>query len=415
MKNYVIAGNGVATIGCIEGIKSVDKDSKITVISKENYPTYCRPLISYYLEGKTNTQKMKYRDDDFYSKNNVTVIYKKEVTKIDKDNKIILLSDDEKIPYDELCVATGSSPFVPPFENLDSVKNKYTFLTLDDALKIEKAVNNDSKVLIVGAGLIGLKCAEGLKDRVKSITVCDLADRVLSSILDVEAADMVQKELEGNGISFMLSNSATKFEKNIAYMKNGEEVEFDVLILAVGVRANISLIKDIGGEVGRGIKVNEQMQTSISHIYSAGDCTESLDISSGDFKPMALMPSAYMEGFCAGKNMAGEESKITDEIPMNSIGFFGYHIMTAGSYPSEESGGKVIESKSEKSLKKLFLKDDKLVGFIILGDVAQTGIYTKLIREQISLKDVDFERLKNKPDLYSFGEEYRRKILGSVV
>lgn len=196
MKNYVIIGNGTAAAGCIEGIRSADSESKITVISAENRPVYCRPLISYYLEGKTTIEKMNYRPEDFYEKNGCEVVYGQEATSIDPAKKTVSLSGGAEIPYDKLCIATGSSPFVPPVEGLESVKNKFSFMTIDDALSLEHVLTPQSRVLIVGAGLIGLKCAEGICARAGSITVCDLADRVLSSILDTDGAAMVQKKLE---------------------------------------------------------------------------------------------------------------------------------------------------------------------------------------------------------------------------
>jgi NAD(P)H-nitrite reductase large subunit len=196
-------------------------------------------------------------------------------------------------------------------------------MTIDDTLALESAVNGDSNVLIVGAGLIGLKCAEGLRDRVGSITVCDLADRVLSSILDNECAAMVQKHLEDNGIRFMLSDSAERFDGSRAVMKSGRTVDFDVLVLAVGVRANTSLVKDIGGDVNRGIIVNDRMETSVKCVYSAGDCTEGYDISLGGRRVLAILPNAYMQGHCAGVNMAGGDEVFDKAIPMNSIGFSG--------------------------------------------------------------------------------------------
>ena len=124
MKKYVIIGNGTAAVGCIEGIRTVDKDGEIIVISAENHSVYSRPLISYYLEGKTDLQRMKYRDDGFYEKNGCKVLYGKTARSIDADKKAVILDGGEKIEYDELCVAAGSRPFVPPFEGLGSVKNK---------------------------------------------------------------------------------------------------------------------------------------------------------------------------------------------------------------------------------------------------------------------------------------------------
>ena len=270
MRQYVIIGNGAAAVGCIEGIRSVDRDSGITVISKENHPVYCRPLISYYLEGKTDLEHIKYRGDSFYKDNKCKVIYGVGADRINQKDNSVLLDNGKTVTYDALCIAAGAVPFVPPFEGLNTVENKFSFMTLDDALALESAVSKESRVLIVGAGLIGLKCAEGIRDRVKSITVCDLADRVLSSILDVDCAATVQKHLEKNGIEFMLSDTAVRFDKNTAYMKSGKTAEFDILVLAVGVRANTTLIKNAGGAVGRGIIVDERMKTNIPDVFCGG-------------------------------------------------------------------------------------------------------------------------------------------------
>ncbi len=410
MKQYVIIGNGVAAVGCIEGIRSVDKDSKITVVSEENYPVYCRPLISYYLENKTDPERMNYRGADFYEKMGCDVFYGKKVIQINTDSKNVVLDDGAKLPYTEVCVATGSAPFVPPFEGLDTVEKKFSFMTLDDTFALEKAIDKDSNVLIVGAGLIGLKCAEGLHERVKSITVCELADRVLSSILDTDCAAIVQRHLEANGIQFLLGDTAVCFEKNLAQMKSGKNVEFDALVLAVGVRANTTLIKDIGGEVNRGIIVNEHMETSIESIYAAGDCTEGNDISLGQKRVLALLPNAYMQGHTAGVNMAGGNEVFDKAIPMNSIGFFGLHIMTAGTYE-----GEMYEEKSDSTLKRLFTKDGLLKGFILIGKTERAGIYTSLIRERTPLDTIDFDTMKKIATSIAFSPENRRKKFGSVV
>ncbi|MBP5271000.1 MAG: FAD-dependent oxidoreductase, partial [Clostridia bacterium] len=234
MKRYVIIGNGTAAVGCVEGIRSLDADGDITVISAENHAVYSRPLISYLLEGKTDTERMKYRPDGFYEKNGCRVLFGRSAVSVDPVKKLVELDNGECLEYDALCSATGSRPVVPPFEGLDKVKIKFSFMTLDDALALEKALDKDARVLIVGAGLIGLKCAEGIRERVGKITVCDLADRVLSSILDSECAAIVEAHLEQKGIEFMLGDTAVRFEDGKAYMKSGKEVLFDILVLAVG-------------------------------------------------------------------------------------------------------------------------------------------------------------------------------------
>ena len=415
MKKYVIIGNGIAAAGCIEGIRSTDSNSKIIVVSEEKHPVYCRPLISYYLEGRTDLQRMKYRSDDFYEKMGCDVLYGRKAVKIDKETKTIVLDDGTVLPYSAVCTAAGSVPFVPTFAGLESVKNKFSFMTIDDTLSLEAALNKDSRVLIIGAGLIGLKCAEGLRDRVKSVTVCDLANRILSSILDNECASIMQKHLETNGISFLLSDSAERFDGNTAFMKSGKTVSFDVVVLAVGVRANTSLVEDAGGEVNRGIIVNERMETSIADVYAAGDCTEGEDISLGGKRVLALLPNAYMQGRCAGINMTGENAVFDNAIPMNSIGFFGLHVMTAGSYFNKAEGGEMYEEKTKDFLKRLFIRDGLLTGYIIIGNTERAGIYTSLIRERIPLSTVNLELLKKNTTFAAFSQESRINMFGGAV
>lgn len=410
MKRYVIAGNGVAAARCIEGIRSADPTGEITVVSEEQHEVYCRPLISYYLEKKTDLERMKYRDADFYGRMGCRVLYGRKAAHIRSESRELELDDGSVLPYDAMCLAVGSSPFVPPFKGLESVPSQFSFMKLDDALALEKAIDENSRVLIVGAGLIGLKCAEGICERVKSVTVCDLADRVLSSILDTECAAMMQRHLEAHGISFLLGDSAELFEKDRAVMKSGKTVDFDVLVLAVGVRANTALLKEAGGEVGRGIIVNERMETTVKDVYAAGDCTEGMDISIGQNRVLAILPNASMQGYTAGVNMAGGDMVFDKGMPMNSIGFFGLHAMTAGSYD-----GELYEEKTETSLKRLFTKDDALIGFILIGCDERAGIYTSMIREKTPLSSVDFDMMKRGATTAAFSSEIRRKKFGGAV
>lgn len=407
--NYVIIGNSAAAIGCVEGIRELDKDGKITLISDEPHHTYSRPLISYLLLGKTDEQRMKYRPDSFYEDNRVEAILGKKAVKIDSDEKLVELEDGAKIPYDKLFVATGSKPFVPPMDGLDRVQNKFTFMTLNDAKALEAAINEESRVLIIGAGLIGLKCAEGIRDRVKSIHVVDLANRILPSILDETGSQMVQENIEQNGIEFTLSDSVKTFEPNKATLNSGKELEFDVLVIAVGVRPNTELVKDAGGKVNRGIVTNEKCETTLPDVYCGGDCSESHDITTEQDKIMALLPNAYMQGEVAGNNMAGGNSLYDKAIPMNAIGFFGQHIITAGSYDGTEH---IVKLKD--SYKKLITKDNLLKGYIMIGNVERAGIYTSLIREKKNLSSIDFDLIKERPQLMAFSKRERAKTLGGM-
>jgi NAD(P)H-nitrite reductase large subunit len=427
--NYVIIGNSTAAIGCIEGIRQFDKEGSITVISKEKYHTYSRPLISYLLSGKTDEARMKYRPDHFYQEMNCGLITGKTAEKILADTKQVLLSDGSYLAYDKLLTATGSDAFLPPIEGLEKVKKRFTFMTLDDAKAIQKAVTPDSKVLVMGAGLIGLKCAEGIAGKVGRITVVEMADGILPSILDEKSSGIVRTHLENQGLQFILSDGVRSFDSGSALLTGGRKVEFDILIIAVGVRPNVQLIREAGGKVNRGIAIDEYCRTTLPDIYAAGDCTESYDITVEEPRVLALLPNAYQQGECAGINMAGGSKQFTKAIPMNAIGFFGLHIITAGSYIGKEyiCNGKVAGTEAAKTIdgknkisaknnyKKLVTKDGLLKGYILVGDVARAGIYTALIKEKTPLAGIDFELIKDKPQLMAFSRVEREKILGGLV
>ncbi|MCI8501768.1 MAG: NAD(P)/FAD-dependent oxidoreductase [Oscillospiraceae bacterium] len=408
--NYVIIGNSAAAVGAIVGIRANDQTGKITVISDEPYHTYSRPLISYWLQGKVTDEKIYYREPDFYEKNRVSALLGKKAAAICPEQKEVVLDDGSRIPYDKLLVAAGSSPFVPPMKGLETVKNQSTFLSYDDAQNVKRMVSEDSRVLIVGAGLIGLKAAEALEGKCAEMTVVDLADRILPSILDLEGSAIMQKHIESKGVRFILGQSVSEFNGNKAALKNGDALEFDVLIIAVGVRPNTALIADAGGKVDRGICTDDRQLTSLKDVYAAGDCTVSHDISGGTDRILALLPNAYRQGEVAGCNMAKEGSAVYDKaIPMNAIGFFGLHIITAGAYQ-----GECYARQSEKGYKKLFYQDNLLKGFILIGEVDRAGIYTSMIREQTPLDSVNRELLFESPALMAFGKPYRLEKLGGI-
>ena len=265
-------------------------------------------------------------------------------------------------------------------------------------------------MLIVGAGFIGLKCAEGLAGRAGSITVCDLAPHAMSASLDADCAPILERHLESNGIRLLLGNTVQRFEGQTAHMTGGETVEFDELVVAIGVRPNTALFAEAGGQCGRGIPADASMRTSLPDVWAAGDCTETTELTTGTPGVLAVLPNASMQGRCAGINMAGGDAVFDKGMRMNSIGFFGLHIMSAGTCTDC-----VYAEVTETGCRKLFASDGVLKGFILIGDVHAAGVYTAMIREQTPLADVDFEALKREPSLYPFGRKLRAQKLGGVV
>ena len=407
---YVIIGGCAAAVGCIEGIRSVDKEGEITLVSSEPYSFYGRPLISYLLEGKTTKEKLlAYRPADYEEKNGVKAIRGVSATAIDAAAHTVTLDNGETLPYDKLCLAVGSSPFVPPMAGLDTVEKKTCFTTLDDALKLADMLGDSKtqRVLIIGAGLIGLKCAEGIVGRAASIDVVDLAPRILSTTLPEEPAKIVQKHIEKSGIRFHLEQSVSEFAGNTAKLSGGDTVEFDILVLAVGVRANTALAATAGCEIDRGIVVDNMCATSVADIWAAGDCTVSTDPDTGKHRLLAIWPNASIQGETAGRNMAGTKTVYDKAAPMNATGFMGLHYISAGVYEGEG-----LLTHDSEVYKMLYVKDDRLVGFILLGNIDRAGIYTALVRERTPLSSIDFELIRDTPQLMAFSATERAKKLG---
>jgi NAD(P)H-nitrite reductase large subunit len=415
--DYVIIGNSAAAVGCIEGLRKCDKEGRITVISDEPHHVYSRPLISYYLAGKVKPENMVYRKKDFYEKFNVETKFGKKATAIDPKKKTVTLEGGDSVKYDKLLIATGSSPFVPPTEGLKDQDNFYTFLKYDDALGIEKWISKTANVVVIGAGLIGLKAAEGIAPVAGSVHVVEMAPRVLPMILDEPAAAPVQKRLEENGVVFHLGMTAAKVvgDKHIeqVVLKDGTVLPCDVLVMGVGVRPNVAEAKAAGVGVNRGILVDETMRTNVADIWAAGDVTEGVDAVTGERKIMALWPNAYAQGRAAGFDMAGRKDDFTGVFPMNAVNFFGLSVITAGVQGGENTIVLERHDDDKGTSKRFFVKDDFLVGMILVGDVDRAGIYTYLLSERISLSSLDKKLTDDGFGLMALGYDRMKQRISS--
>lgn len=417
---YIIIGASAAGIAAAQTIRETDKNGEITVLTKENYFPYSRPSISYLLKGTVEEKRMFLKRPQFYAENNINVITGTQVTKIDREKKIVKAGRKE-YPYDKLCIATGSKPFVPHVENADGCKNVFTFLDLASAKALKKAVNKNSRAVVIGAGLIGMKAAEGLSKICASVDVAELSPRVLPSILDEKSAVFVKKYLEEHGISFHLQDTAvTANVKNgtvkSVLLKSGETLECDVLVIAVGVRPETALAEKAGLEVNRGIIVNQQtMQTSDKDIYAAGDCTVSVDMLDGSEKIIALWPNAVYQGMAAGAHMAGGNPETNGAYSVNAIDFYGLRICTCGliNAAGEQYSDKVKTNGT--SYKRLIFEGSRLVGFVLINSSENAGIYTNLISNKVDLSTLEGDIMET-PSLFLFNRETRtEKLTGGIA
>ena len=382
---YVIIGASAAGLACAEQIRKDDTKGEITVLTAENYLPYSRPSISYYLKGAVKENDMYLRKSSYYAANNITVVTGSPVTSIDRKAKTVK-AGRKTYPYDKLCLCTGSKPFVPPMKNVSGKSNALTFLDLESTKQVKAKAKESTRAVVIGAGLIGMKAAEGLSKICRSVDVVELAPRVLPSILDEKSAKSVKKYLEEKGhINFHLEQTVTEAVSDgdritDVILQNGQKLPCDLLILAVGVRPETSLAEKAGLEINRGIITDpETMQTSDKNIYAAGDCTVSVDMLDGSKKIIALWPNAVNQGIAAGSQMAGTGKKIIGSYAVNAIDFYGLRISTCGliNAKGEKYSDKTV--KSGDSYKRLIFEGNRLVGYVLINAGENAGIYTNLI------------------------------------
>ncbi|NIA10476.1 MAG: FAD-dependent oxidoreductase [Nitrospiraceae bacterium] len=402
---YVIIGNSAAAIGCVEGIRKYDSGGEILLVSKEPYATYSRPLISYYLAGQVDARHMGYRPASFYKTHRVTTLLGSEVVGLDTKDKTVRLSDSRELAYDKLLIATGGVPFVPPIEGSDA-EGVMTFTTWDDAKRLKRLVPRLKKVVILGGGLIGIKAMEGLQAHGTDITVVELMDRILGLVLDKTATGFLERKLKEEGVHLVKETTIKKIHKDNAdravgvTLENGRELATDQVIIAIGVRPNIGLVKDSPVKTNRGIVVDYFMRTSEADVYAAGDVAEAVDILYHEPRVIPILPNAYKQGKVAGSSMTGNETEYPGGMVMNSVEVGGIPAISAGIMnPPDDEGYEVKRLLDRKNAvyRKMVIKDNRLVGFILIGAIDRAGIYTGLIREGVDispfknhLTDLDF-------------------------
>ncbi len=417
--DYVIIGNSAAGIGAVEGIRSVDKKGTVAIISDEPYHTYSRPLISYYLGGKVEPHNMYYRPKTFYKDYDVEPMFGASVTKIDTNAKTVSIGlGKKKLKYGRLLIATGGSPFVPPIDNLEG-DGVFTFTTWDDAKALAKAARQAESAIVIGGGLIGLKATEGLLNIGLTVTVIELADRVLSTILDEKGSKMFGEHLKGLGVSLITGDTATGIvrdgESSVTgvTLKSGKAVEGDLVIVAIGVVPNTTLVTGTKIKKDRGIIVDEQLMTSVKDIYAAGDCVETFDILRKIRRPQPIWPNAYEQGRAAGLNMAGQKFDYAGSFGMNSIEVSGLPTITVGIYDASGPKYEIMQKSNleDKTYKKVVLQNDRVIGAVFVGDIDRAGIMTGLIKDRVNVKAFKRDLIGDNFGYAMFPEAVRKERL----
>ncbi len=416
---YLVIGNSTAAVGAVEGIRSFDKTHSISLVSREPYHTYSRPLISYLLAGKIDEDRIYYRPGDFYLKNNVETSLGVAVERIDVAARTAHLSDGQTIAFEKAVIATGGKPFVPKIEGVSS-QGVFTFTSWKDASAVDAYIKSTGaqQAVVLGGGLIGVKSAEALRARNLDVTVVELAPRLLPLALDAQGSAFAQQAMEEAGVRVELGTTLQRIvsKNGIAtgvILGTGQEVPCQIVIVAVGVIPETSLVAESGITLERGIVVNEHCMTSAEGIYAAGDVAQGINSLTGESRPIPIFPNAYRQGHVTGCNMAGESDTVDSSFAMNSVEFFGLPTISAGLSTAEGNEFKILEMSNprKKSHKRVILRDGRVAGALFVGEVDRAGIFTGLIRSKIDVSSFQSSLLEQDFGLLSLPVEYRKQVV----
>lgn len=416
MREYVIIGNSAGGIGAAEAIREVDQEGRITIVSDEPYPAYSRPAISEVLARERTVERILYRSPDFYERMHIEAILGVPAREVDFEARRVLLEDGRAVPYDRLLLATGGAPFVPPMEGSD-LEGVYTFTRLQDALALDKHLTPGGHVVVIGGGLIGMSVSDALVKRGIRVTNVELMDRILSTMLDEDGSALVAQAAQRAGLEIITGHTVKEIVGDAVgrvsgvVLDDGRRIACQAVIVAIGVRPRIDLVKDSPVRVQRGIVVNERMETSVPGVYACGDVAEAYDMIVDGPRVVPIWPAAYIGGRVAGLNMAGRKAAYPGNAPMNSLKYFGLKIISGGLQTAPDDSYEVLKFGDGERYRKVILKDGRIVGATFVGAIDRAGIVLGLMRERIDVSAVKSALVSPNFGLIDMPAEWRRQRL----
>ena len=407
----VIIGNSAAGTAAIEAIRQHDRQSNIVQLSDEAFPLYSRCLLSYYLAGAIPQEKLFYRSKDFHETNNVKLYAGAgfHAAELDTGQQRVKCDNGTIVDYDRLLICTGSTAKLP--SNLPrSVDGIHVLRSVSDAEKIRAQARNAGSAVVLGAGLIGIKAATALSAGGIKTTVVARSNRILSQMIDAEAAKIITGQLREQKIEIMLQTDVSEIES--AHNKltgvrtdDGLRAECQLLIAAKGVFPNMALIDSTGIEKRMGIKTDPHMRTNLENIFAAGDVAEAFDIVLEDCAVNALWTCAAEQGRIAGLNIVGKVVPYNGAVGMNSMNVCDSPVISFGiTTPEDESRYRihVLNQPERSKYKKVVVGNDgRIKGIILVGRVENAGVLLSLIQRRIDVSDFEDELLS---DRFNFGK-----------
>jgi nitrite reductase (NADH) large subunit len=376
----VIVGAGPAGVSVVETVRAADRKTQIVMFTNEPYAPYSPPAMADHFI--TGSDVHLWRGVDWPERMGVEYRSGAQVVSLDLEDHHITLTDGAVESYDQLVIATGSRLYAP----LDGVDlpGVYNFKSLSAAEELVDSVRRGKAktALIVGAGFIGMEIALLLRELGVEVTQVEMLDQMMPRMLDAETSAIALDLMHERGIDVRLNTKAIAFEGNGqavgVRLESGDVLSADLYVAATGVKPNVALLEGSGIAHGWGIQVDEYLRTSVPDVYAAGDVIESPYRLTGEVFVHAIFPNAVAQGQIVGFNLLGYDVAYEGADRMNSLKHLGLPIMAVG----QKDGDEVLQSVVGSTRRTLYLQDNRLVGFQLVGDISPAGVFRTLMNQR---------------------------------
>lgn len=379
----IIVGAGVAAVNAIKAIREYDKESQIILIGDEKFYPYSRIKLTKSMLENLEEDKILLQKKDWYAGNNVSLYLGRSVIKVDTDNHKVILDDESKFSYKKLLLASGAHNFIPPIQGIEK-PGVYSIRKLEDIKKLQDTLREKEVILNIGGGIQGLETAWVLHQHGKKIIIVEFQNRLMPAQLDDKASRTLQRAIESFNIEVHLNTQVKTIvgesEVKEALTNSGDNLKCDMVVYSVGIRTNIDFLQDSPISLNHGVIVNNMMQTKLKDVYAAGDVAEFESKISGSWS------AAANQGKIAGYNIAGKEVKYSGIVPVTTLNAFNISLFSIGNVDEKQCSTTLTDGDDMSlSYKRIFIKDNHIVGAIIIGDAKKLPLLKKVIENKVDI------------------------------
>ncbi|QDR78913.1 NAD(P)/FAD-dependent oxidoreductase [Sporomusa termitida] len=374
---WLIIGQGAAGAAAANELRRLDSEAAITVIAGEQAGFYSRIDLPDIISGKRRPEEAVLQSPAQFQAAGIRCLTGVQAVTIRPEDHYVELASGQRLPYDRLLLATGAQPVLPGLPGMTAA-GVYTLWTLEQAAAIALAAAGARAAVVIGSGLIGLKTALALRQRGLQVTVIERMNRVLPQQLDETGAALLAAALRNRGIEVLtgvqVAAVATGGGKVAGIQAGSRLVPCELVLCAAGVRADTALARTAGLAIGAGIVVNEFLQTSQADIYAAGDAAEVIAVLAQQRCLSAGWPAAVEQGIIAARNLSGRSTEAYGGyLAKNSVEIAGVPLVSAGNVQGGD-GAEVLIRRTGHGYKRLVIKNNRLRGFLLMGDIRQAGV-----------------------------------------